>query len=97
MNQHKTIIFPYEGYNFQILVSYHRTIIGVFLVDMQLTNKVDEPVNSQEFFHTLQQLRTKIIKREFDEEIKTILINTISRKPTRIHLSIFDNLKRFLK
>lgn len=88
MNNHKTIIFPYEGYNFQILVGYHQTIIGIFLVDMQLTNKVSEPVNNKEFFFTLQEFRTKIIKREFDAEVKRILINSLEDNST-----LFDHFK----
>lgn len=77
--KHKTIILPYEGYNFQVLVGYHNNISGIYLVDVTLTNKVSQPVNSQEFFHTLQNLRNKIINKEFDAEIKKILINSISQ------------------
>lgn len=75
-----------------MLVCYHQSIAGIFLVDMQLTNKVDEPVDSQHFFHTLQDLRYKVQMREFDEDIRILLVNALKNEPKR---SVVDWLKGF--
>jgi hypothetical protein len=73
----KTITFPFEGYNFEIMIEYHINMAGIFLIDKNIIKTPSKNVNQQEFYHHLNSLQYAINRSEHDDKIKEILIREL--------------------
>lgn len=74
----RIIHYPFEGFNFELEVSFHTNMAGVFIEEIKPTNMVEGNYNKQDFYHHLAVLRYSIVKGERDKEVKRILTQVLN-------------------
>jgi len=52
----RTIFYPFEGFEFELEVTFHINMAGIFIEEIKPTNMVKGNYNKQEFYHHLNVL-----------------------------------------
>jgi hypothetical protein len=75
--QKQIINFNFEGYEFELLVEYIGSSVGIIIDNVTTTNILTKNINNQEYTHILHVLRYDLLTGKHRKTIKRILIQEL--------------------